>query len=991
MLLLYYTSTVLLSLSFKANNDRLLQSMDTYDRTHLSSYVCIANCMQRKTHYSSSVTIAMNVQQSNNTAFHECVEYCDVTNIAQTGNYKTIRKVQENYHLDLVCRDDSTLNFRVNLYALNKTGTNATMMAQNGKDVQIFTIYVVKLHIYNNAEKYFIFLSDVNFFTFDKLLSNTLYNITTMAVHSSKKYSIIAKQQQFRTLRRGYIPNNITDIKVTNFTLNYVNGMHLIAAITWKPGKDMTCFYDIICFSPENENYDLHPWEIRNPQLLYTYQVENLSFSTTYKIGIRAKSTKGIKESELYWKSFRTPTCEEWFNYNFNICEPLPPQNLSVQQIYVAYNTYGLNVSWSLPQHLPDNYTLMVYDLSSEKLLKTINLSKETCNIYISNITITGMLYEVSVTAFTLGGRATTTFTDFITTRTHMSDDPLKKMNSIKLLALLLALIFCLAVLAITVFVLYQRRLRLKHYQQRCEYLEKIGKVAITTSNMNGESNPQVTTTTAFNLQYQLDLKGNVQSDDGLKIASDNLKLFEVLGEGAFGVVRRALYKDEKTGIQREVAVKMLKTHPSVDDVRALLQEIGVMRSVGKHPNIVSIIGYNIRHYTQMMLLTEYCSFGSLLSFLRAEWRYLCEQKQKQHVRSGYKLMMQQFETKLPGIPELEEDYELITRNKNIANSDYKTDSFQLNTKEEHDVITSTEKTTAATIMATYASIPCLDKIAVNSVLQNGDYLEKDEGVSVSGGRQRSKLEKKHVSYFQGNQQKFKKNIRLKSMAVENKAYFNLSYKQIGQQKPPTAYLSAATRRPLATTDLLNFARQIAVGMEFLAKHKVVHRDLAARNILIAADYTAKIADFGLSRDIYHENVYKKVGNGKLPIKWLALESLTHQIYTNESWSYGILLYEIVTLGSAPYPAVTTSRLLNFLKAGHRMEKPKHCTQEIYDLMYSCWHELASQRPTFAEIIKTLDKLTYHSNIIDDIKLKMKRCPPRSPFISRDRRYLKPL
>lgn len=66
--------------------------------------------------------------------------------------------MQENYHLDLVCRDDSTLNFRINLYALNKTGTNATTMAQNGKDLQIFTIYVIKLHIYNNAEKYFIFL-----------------------------------------------------------------------------------------------------------------------------------------------------------------------------------------------------------------------------------------------------------------------------------------------------------------------------------------------------------------------------------------------------------------------------------------------------------------------------------------------------------------------------------------------------------------------------------------------------------------------------------------------------------------------------------------------------------------------------------------------------------------------------------------------------------------------------------------------------------------
>lgn len=119
---------------------------------------------------------------------------------------------------------------------------------------------------------------------------------------------------------------------------------------------------------------------------------------------------------------------------------------------------------------------------------------------------------------------------------------------------------------------------------------------------------------------------------------------------------------------------------------------------------------------------------GFAFSFSRTEWRYLCEQKQKQHVRSGYKFMMQQFERKLPGIPELEEDYDVITRSKNKANTDYKTDIFQLNTKEEQDVITSTEKTTTtATINTTYASIPYLDKIAVNSGLQNGDYLEKSE------------------------------------------------------------------------------------------------------------------------------------------------------------------------------------------------------------------------------------------------------------------------
>ncbi|XP_046812087.1 tyrosine-protein kinase receptor torso-like, partial [Lucilia cuprina] len=76
--------------------------------------------------------------------------------------------------------------------------------------------------------------------------------------------------------------------------------------------------------------------------------------------------------------------------------------------------------------------------------------------------------------------------------------------------------------------------------------------------------------------------------------------------------------------------------------------------------------------------------------------------------------------------------------------------------------------------------------------------------------------------------------------------------------------------------------------------------------------------------------MYKKTGNGKLPIKWLALESMTHQVYTTQSdvWSYGVLLYEIITLGATPYPSISTSRLLHLLKSGYRMEKPKGCGQE---------------------------------------------------------------
>ncbi|GBP27278.1 Tyrosine-protein kinase receptor torso [Eumeta japonica] len=135
----------------------------------------------------------------------------------------------------------------------------------------------------------------------------------------------------------------------------------------------------------------------------------------------------------------------------------------------------------------------------------------------------------------------------------------------------------------------------------------------------------------------------------------------------------------------------------------------------------------------------------------------------------------------------------------------------------------------------------------------------------------------------------------------------------------------------LTHSDLLSFCRQIARGMEFLAHNRIVHRDLAARNVLVCADKLLKIADFGLSRDVYNESHYKQKSNGKVPIKWMAIESLTHQIYTSQSdvWSFGVVLWEVVTLGGTPYPGVAPARLLRFLRSGYRMPRPANCTDQL--------------------------------------------------------------
>ncbi|XP_053548860.1 proto-oncogene tyrosine-protein kinase receptor Ret [Bombina bombina] len=184
-----------------------------------------------------------------------------------------------------------------------------------------------------------------------------------------------------------------------------------------------------------------------------------------------------------------------------------------------------------------------------------------------------------------------------------------------------------------------------------------------------------------------------------------------------------------------------------------------------------------------------------------------------------------------------------------------------------------------------------------------------------------------------------------------------------GDSNRNSSYLDNPDERALTMGDLISFAWQISRGMQYLAEMKLVHRDLAARNVLVAEGRKMKISDFGLSRDVYEEDSYVKRSKGRIPVKWMAIESLFDHIYTTQSdvWSFGVLLWEIVTLGGNPYPGIAPERLFNLLKTGYRMEKPENCSDEMYNLMLKCWKQEQDKRPTFGEISKELEKMMVKS------------------------------
>nr|XP_018911356.1 PREDICTED: focal adhesion kinase 1 isoform X2 [Bemisia tabaci] len=196
--------------------------------------------------------------------------------------------------------------------------------------------------------------------------------------------------------------------------------------------------------------------------------------------------------------------------------------------------------------------------------------------------------------------------------------------------------------------------------------------------------------------------------------------------------------------------------------------------------------------------------------------------------------------------------------------------------------------------------------------------------------------------------------IKLIGVCSENPIWIVMELARHGELR---AYLQS-NKDFLDLSVLVLYTFQLSTALSYLESKKFVHRDIAARNVLVSSHRCVKLADFGLSRWVEDQSYYK-AGRGKLPIKWMAPESINFRRFTTASdvWMFGVCMWEILKFGVKPFQGVNNNDVIGKLENGERLPLPPLCPPRLYSLMSQCWAYEPSKRPSFKEIKQVLNEI----------------------------------